>query len=185
MRQQDTKTIRRKTRRGRSRSSREPWRAHQESKEEVEQVINISSIPLSTSHLAVLSEGLTFAPTNITRGFQTKVDLFKFHRNLQLKVWCHTNPSEAAFHSHPRPDTRPVFKPNSAFTTKVKILLWIPFTKQWHTKLTNSSKPRQKDTSTSQKKKLGPQASCPQKPGWHVSPLIWGACSLWLGSGTA
>ena len=62
----------RKTRRGRGGSveNSEPQSAHQEQKQdEDEQVINFSAIPLSTSHVSVLSKGLTFAPKNTASEF--------------------------------------------------------------------------------------------------------------------
>lgn len=61
-------------------------------------MINISGIPLSNSQFSVLSKGLSFVPTNPTKEFQTKVDLFKFYRSLQLKVWHYINRSQTAAH---------------------------------------------------------------------------------------
>lgn len=94
--QPDLEAPRRKTRR--SRRKHKSLSKHQEQNTN-EQVINISGIPLTSSQMSVLAKGSTFAPTNKTKEFQTKVDLFKFHRHLQLKLWYHCNPSQAATRS--------------------------------------------------------------------------------------
>lgn len=74
-------------------------------------MINISNISLSTSCTSVLSKGLTYSPVNTANEFQTKVDLFKFHRNLQLKVWYHTSTAEARTYE----EKKTIFKPKSTF----------------------------------------------------------------------
>ncbi len=50
-------------------------------------VINISPVELSTPQMKVLTKGLSFAPTNNTNHFETRRDLFRFYRNLHLKLW--------------------------------------------------------------------------------------------------
>lgn len=84
-----------------------------------EQVINVSGIQLTTSQTAVLSKGLTFTPINKTKEFQTKVNLFKFHHSLQLKLWYHTNPIQAALRSETYQSTTTVFKPKSMFMPNI------------------------------------------------------------------
>lgn len=81
-------------------------------------MINISNVPLSANHISVLSKGLTFAPTNPTKEFQTKIDLFKFHRNLQLKVWYHSNTNQVASQTLRQGISTP-FKPKSTFTPNI------------------------------------------------------------------
>ncbi|CAM4468136.1 unnamed protein product [Leuciscus chuanchicus] len=50
-------------------------------------VINISGKVLSEESIRVLSKGLSFAPTHPGKEFDTKIDLFRFYRNLHLKTW--------------------------------------------------------------------------------------------------
>lgn len=40
-----------------------------------------------------MSKGLSFAPKSKSSEFDTKIDLFRFYRNLHLKVWYKLNPS--------------------------------------------------------------------------------------------
>jgi hypothetical protein len=53
--------------------------------------MNISGEPLSDDCIRVLSKELSFAPTYSTNELNTKIDLFHFYRNLQVKAWYKQN----------------------------------------------------------------------------------------------
>lgn len=50
-------------------------------------VVNLSSRDLSEKDTAVLNKGLSFIPTPTANPFQTKIELFKFFRNMKLKYF--------------------------------------------------------------------------------------------------
>ena len=81
-------------------------------------VINISGTTLSDACMSALSKGLSFSPTCNTNEFETKVDLFKFYRNLHLKAWYSHNPLNTM--AEPNSNTEQTdapspFKPKSKF----------------------------------------------------------------------
>lgn len=77
-----------KTRRGRrGRGARSTTSIEAATEEEISSVINLSEVPLSKDQLTVLSKGLSFAPTHNSNLFHTRVDLFRFYRNLHLKAF--------------------------------------------------------------------------------------------------
>lgn len=78
-------------------------------------MINLSTLELTSNQIQVLSKGLSFAPTYHPSHFDTKIDLFKFYRNLHLKVWYSQRPSNTQDQSlEPQPSTSK-FKPKSNF----------------------------------------------------------------------
>lgn len=67
-----------------------------------------------------LSKGLSYAPTTHASHFQTKVDLYKFFRNLHLKAWYHNRPAITCERTPPVEETREPqpfspFRPKSTF----------------------------------------------------------------------
>lgn len=82
----------------------------------------------------VLSKGLTFAPTCDSDAFKTKVDLFRFYRNLHLKVWYHQTNTHltgtSMLKSDSTDDTKRLFKPKSKFMPVCSNPTLIAFTKK-------------------------------------------------------
>lgn len=82
-------------------------------------VINISKNTLTEDSVNVLSKGLTFSPTSEANAFKTKVDLFRFYRNLHLKVWYHQSNkllnSTPELNTDTTHDAKRHFKPKSNF----------------------------------------------------------------------
>ena len=80
-------------------------------------MINISGKPLSPNCIDVLAKGLSFSPTYTSREFDTKIDLFRFYRNLHLKAWYSMNsrPSVPANDSANNDTLKTPFKPKSTF----------------------------------------------------------------------
>lgn len=74
-------------------------------------VINLSPIDLTPAQTQVLSKGLSFAPTYRTNHFQTKIELFRFYRNLHLKAWYAQQPQIA----QTTQTLQSGFKPKSTF----------------------------------------------------------------------
>lgn len=97
-------------------------------------VINISKCALTKDSVSVLSKGLTFAPTCDSDVFKTKVDLFRFYRNLHLKVWYHQNNVHLNRTSTPISDSiqdaKRLFKPKSNFMPMCSNPTLIAFTKK-------------------------------------------------------
>ncbi|XP_053546886.1 uncharacterized protein LOC128638774 [Bombina bombina] len=62
--------------------------------EEMNNVFNISSRPLSQSETSLLNKGLSFVPTTKFNSFDTYIDIQKFGRNLRLKEFYKTDSSE-------------------------------------------------------------------------------------------
>ncbi len=48
-------------------------------------IVNLSSKVLPPDHLSLLNKGLNFVPTNQSKDFDVKVDMFKFFRSIRLK----------------------------------------------------------------------------------------------------
>lgn len=69
-------------------------------------MINISDTHLSPDCIHLLSRGLSFAPTHKTDEFQTKIDLYRFYRNLHLKAWYHNQPALTAPSSNTGTDSQ-------------------------------------------------------------------------------
>ncbi len=95
--------------------------------------MNLSSIPVTDDAVQVLSKGLSFAPTHQTMEFKTKIDLFRFHRNLQLRAWYGQTtqiPSNMS-REHQEPSRDPSkFKPKSFFLPPIQNLTINTFIKK-------------------------------------------------------
>lgn len=82
-------------------------------------MINISGKPLPEDSIKVLSKGLSFAPTCSANEFKTKIDLFRFYRNLHLKAWYKRSPTSLASSSDTSQTdslvSKTFFKPRSTF----------------------------------------------------------------------
>lgn len=85
--------------------------------DEVSTVINLSPIELTPCQIQVLSRGLSFAPTYHANHFDTKIDLFRFYRNLHLKAWYAQRPNiqDTQDHSVETLSSTTKFKPKSTF----------------------------------------------------------------------
>lgn len=55
-------------------------------------VMNLSDTTLSKDCVSAPSKGLSFAPTYSANQFQTKIDVFKFYRNIPWNVWYKQSP---------------------------------------------------------------------------------------------
>ena len=97
--------------------------------------------------MSVLSKGMSFAPTYKTNLLNTRIDLFRFYRNLHLKTWYHHHSghthnfgSQVPIAPGPNPDATPstdseppsysVFKPKSRFAPIVSNPSLVAFTKK-------------------------------------------------------
>lgn len=75
-------------------------------------MVNLTAVALSQEQLQVLSRGLTFVPTTGPDLCDVKVDLYKFYRYLNLKMWF----GEKGNNTESEPSTSSgIFKPKSTF----------------------------------------------------------------------
>lgn len=89
---------------------------------------------MSSEHTQVLSKGLTFAPTHQSNDFQTRIDLFRFYRNLHLKAWYYnrnnTHPVISVTPLEGENATATSFKSKSKFSPTVTNPALVTFTKK-------------------------------------------------------